>query len=81
LRDAAAAVIKEKGAHARSQMPGKFESLADDKLERAIVERLQALGLLAHLPESDTRISGNPPRLLVNRLAAERGQAQPQNVG
>jgi hypothetical protein len=36
-------------------MPGKFESLADDKLERAIVERLQALGLLAHLPESDTR--------------------------
>jgi hypothetical protein len=34
--------------------PGEFDSLADDELERAIVERLSALGLLPDAA-SDTR--------------------------
>jgi len=34
--------------------PGEFDNLADDELERAIVERLSALGLLPDAA-SDTR--------------------------
>jgi phage terminase small subunit len=58
---AAVAAIKEKGVLTgkrieRSELgaPGEFEALSDDELERALAERLSALGL-APDAGSDTR--------------------------
>ena len=43
-------------------MPGEFEKLSDDELERAIVERFARLGLALHLAISDgsMALSGAP---------------------
>jgi hypothetical protein len=52
LDRAAVAAIKEKGVltgkrieHSEVGPPGAFDALSDDELERAVVERFNALGL------------------------------------
>ena len=35
--------------------PGEFEALNDEELERALIERFSALGLLPDLPKSKTQ--------------------------
>ena len=65
---AASAAIKEKGILSGQRIerreigaPGEFESLTDDELERAVVERFNALGLTPDAG-SDTRHSSASDR-------------------